>query len=159
MIAPKYFKVLRKLNSRLNDTKVNWAVTGSLSLMLQGLQIEPKDIDIKTNESGVYEIEKCFSEFVTKKVIFSIDEKICSHFGVLMIEGVKVEIMGDVQMRHENGTWEQPLDITAYKRIVEVEGMQIPVLPLEYEYKAYLKLGRFERVELLKKVLIGKDVL
>lgn len=136
---------------------MNRAVTGSLSLAHQGIQIEPKDIDVKTDESGVYEIKRRFSEFVTKKVIFSTEEKICSHFGALVIDGIKVEIMGDVQMRHENGTWEPPLDIQAHKRIVEVEGMQIPVLPPEYEYKAYLKLGRLERVELLNKILKGKD--
>jgi hypothetical protein len=36
-----------------------------------------------------------------------------------------------------------------------IEGIQIPVLSLEYEYQAYLKLGRIEKAERLKKWLQG----
>lgn len=34
-----------------------------------------------------------------------------------------------------------------------IDGMQIPVLSLEYEYQAYLKFGRVERAEILRKWL------
>ena len=69
-----------------------------------------------------------------------------------MIEGVKVEIMGDIQKK-VNDEWEPPVDINRYKRFVQIEGMKIPVLDLEYEYQAYLKLGRVEKAKMLKKFL------
>jgi len=72
-----------------------------------------------------------------------------------MIEGIKVEIMGDIQKRNKDGIWENPVDLEQYKRIVEVEGMQVPVLSLEYEYQAYLKLGRIDKAEMLRKWLQG----
>lgn len=53
------------------------------------------------------------------------------------------------------GEWEPPVDIRRYKRFVEIEGMKIPVLDLEYEYGAYLKLGRVEKAEMLRKFLEG----
>ena len=74
-----------------------------------------------------------------------------------MIEGIKVEIMGDIQKRLIDGIWENPVDLEQYKRIVEVEGMQVPVLSLEYEYQAYLKLGRIGKAEMLRKWLQGKN--
>ena len=93
-----------------------------------------------------------------KPVKFRKSGRIRSHFGALMIDGIKVEIMGDIQKK-VNGEWEPPVDITKYKRFVQIEGMKIPVLDLEYEYQAYLKLGRIEKTKMLKEFLEerGKD--
>ncbi|PNR87535.1 hypothetical protein X925_08860 [Petrotoga sp. 9T1HF07.CasAA.8.2] len=157
MIDPRYLEVLRKIYNRLNNTNVNWVVTGSLGFALQGMPVEPNDIDIQTDKQGAYEIERHFSDFVTKKVRFSSAERIRSHFGELMIDGIKVEIMGDIQKRLEDGNWESPVDLERHKRVIEVEGMQVAVLSLDYEYQAYLKLGRIEKAEMLSKWLKGKD--
>ena len=152
MIPQIHLQVLRKLYERLKDSNVNWVVTGSLGFVLQGVPVEPHDIDIQTNKEGAYEIERFFSEFVVEPVRFKESERIRSHFGALMIEGVKVEIMGDIQKK-VNDEWEPPVDINRYKRFVQIEGMEIPVLDLEYEYQAYLKLGRIEKAKMLKKFL------
>ncbi|MBU4603209.1 hypothetical protein KKA86_08970 [bacterium] len=148
-----YLKVLRKINARLNNTCVNWVVTGSLGFALQGVPVEPNDIDIQTDKRGAYEIERHFSEFTTKRVTFSSTERIRSYFGELMIDGIKVEVMGDIQKSLEDGSWENPVDLEQHKRVVEVERMQVPVLSLEYEYQAYLKLGRIDKAEILRKWL------
>lgn len=157
MLNPDYLNVLRKINTRLNNTSVNWAITGSLGFALQGVPVEPNDIDIQTDKRGAYEIERHFSEFVTRRVKFSSKERIRSHFGKLMIDGIKVEIMGDIQKRNKDGSWENPVDLEHHKRVVEVEEMQVPVLSLEYEYQAYLKLGRINKAEMLRKWLQGEN--
>jgi len=156
MIKPEYLCVLRKIYDRLKSENVNWVVTGSLSFALQGVPIEIHDIDIQTDKAGAYEIERLFSGFVSEKVRFSSTEKIRSHFGRLTIDGVKVEIMGDIQKRLEDGSWENPVDLNKHKKFVEIQGMKIPVLSLEYEYQAYLKLGRIERAEMLRRWLHGE---
>jgi len=157
MLNPDYLNVLRKINTRLNNTSVNWAVTGSLGFALQGVHVELNDIDIQTDKRGVYEIERHFSELVTRRVKFSSTERIRSHFGELMIDGIKVEIMGDIQKRNKDGSWENPVDLEHHKRVVEVEEMQVLVLSLEYEYQAYLKLDRINRAEMLRKWLQGEN--
>ena len=148
-----YLNVLRKIYTQLKDTNVNWVVTGSLSFALQGIPVTPHDIDIQTDEAGAYEIERCFSEYVVRNVVFSSTDKIRSHFGALLIDGIEVELMGDIQKRLEDGSWEEPVDLERHKRIVEVKGMHIPVLSLEYEYQAYLKIGRLERAQMLKELI------
>ena len=152
LISQIHLKVLCKLYEKLKSSDVNWVITGSLGLALQGVPVEPHDIDIQTDKEGAYEIERIFSEFVVKPVNFKESEKICSYFGVLMIDGVKVEVMGDIQKK-VNDEWEPPVDINRYKRFVQIEGMEIPALDLEYEYQAYLKLGRVEKAKMLKKFL------
>jgi len=156
MLDTTYLKILRKINVQLNNTSINWAVTGSFGFALQGLPVEPNDIDIQTDKEGAYEIERHFSEFMTKRVTFSSTEKIRSHFGELMIDGIKVEIMGDIQKRLEDGSWENPVDLKHHKKVVEIEGMQIPVLSLEYEYQAYMNLYRIEKAEMLRNWLQGE---
>jgi hypothetical protein len=69
-------------------------LTGSLSFALQGVSVEPRDIDLQTDETGAYAIEKLFQEQVVKPVAFWASENMRSHFGVLEIAGIKVEIMG-----------------------------------------------------------------
>jgi hypothetical protein len=156
-IDPTYLNILRQIYTRLKDSNINWVVTGSLGFALQNVPVTPQDIDLQTDEAGAYEIERLLSEHVTRNVAFSSAENIRSHFGALTIDAIKVEIMGDIAKRLEDGTWEEPVDLERYKQFVEVEGMQIPVLSLEYEYQAYLKLGRIEKAQMLQKVLQDRD--
>ena len=102
---------------------------------------------------GAYEIESLFSDVVIRKVEFSATERIKSHFGALQIDGVEVEIMGDIQKRGADGVWEEIVDLAHYRQMVEIEGLLVPVLSLEYEYQAYLKLGRVERAKMLRRWL------
>lgn len=148
-----HLKVLEKLYVRLKDRDIDWVVTGSLGLWLRGLDTEVNDIDIQTDRLGAYQIERIFSEFTLKPVAFSSAEKIQSHLGALKIDGIKVEIMGDIQKRDAEGRWDSPVDLREYREYVEIEGMQIPVLSLAYEYEAYLRLGRVEKAEMLRKWL------
>ncbi len=157
MLDPMYLNVLRIIYTRLKHTTVNWTLTGSLSFALQGIPIEPHDIDVQTDRAGAYEIERLFAEYLVKKVTFSSSDKMRSHLGALAINGITVEIMGDIQKRLEDGSWEEPVDPARHKRIVVVEDMQVPVLSLEYEYQAYLKMGRIERAQMIKQVLSKSD--
>ena len=69
------------------------------------------------------------------------------------MDGITVEIMGNLQKRFTNGEWGAPVDVERYKQVIRVNGLNIPVLSLEYEYQAYMQLGRRERAQLLKEVL------
>lgn len=151
MIDPAFIAVLRQIVTTLQDGEINWVLTGSLGFALRGLPLEPHDIDIQTDEKGAYEIERRFSPQVSRKVMFSASERMRSHFGALLIDGIEVEIMGDIQKRLEDSTWEAPVDLAGHKQFVHFAGMQVPVLSLEYEAQAYRKMGRLERAEMLRR--------
>ncbi len=97
MINSSLLRVLHQLYKHLRIDEVNWAVTGSLGFVLQGMDVDVHDIDIQTDKSGAYEIERRFSRYVVRNVEFSSSGKIRSHFGELSIDNIKVEIMGDIQ--------------------------------------------------------------
>jgi len=132
MIEPQYLDALRKIYARLKDCQANWVITGSLGMALQGMDIEVHDIDIQTDQRGAYEIESRFSEYVVKPVRYSVSERIRSHYGMLELDDIKVEVMGDIQKRIDEQMWEEPVKVEQYRRWVEIEVMKIPVLSLEY---------------------------
>jgi hypothetical protein len=155
MIDPRYLNTLRRICDRLNNRPLKWVVTGSLGMALQGMDIKIHDIDIQTDQNGVYEIERLFSEYVVKPVHYLASERMRSHFGNLEIDGVKIDIMGDVQKLMDDQTLEEPVNVERHLRWVNFDNLFIPVLSLEYEYVAYLKMGRIKKAEKIKNWLDG----
>ena len=114
------------------------------------MELEVDDIDLQTDASGAYEIEKVFAANIVRSVRFSRSDKIASHCGELNINGVKVEIMGALQKKFPDGTWESPVDVKRHRKFITFEGMTLPVLSLAYEEQAYRILGRTEKANQIK---------
>jgi hypothetical protein len=156
MLPETHRKVLEKILNRLNSEEIIWALTGSVSFVLQGINFEVNDIDLQTDKLGAYQIEQCFSKNVVQPVTFSSSEKIRSHFGALLIDGVRVEIMGDLQKYLPNGEWESPVDVESLREFLEVDNLRVPVLTLDHEYHAYQLLGHEEKALVLLRKLQKK---
>jgi hypothetical protein len=150
MIPAAHLHTLRMIVNCLKGKPINWTLTGSVGMALQGMPLEVHDIDIQTDKGGAYEIEGCLTEYVVKPVCYCESERIRSHLGMLEINGIQVEIMGGIQKRCENQAWEEPVRVELYRLWLDIERMQVPVLSLEYEYQAYLKLGRIEKAGKLR---------
>ncbi len=154
MIPEKHQHVLKQLVNILEAKKIIWALTGSTAFALQGLPFTPDDIDIQTTATGAYAIEQLFKRAIVKPVRYSETPRIRSHFGALEIAGVKVEIMGDIQTRaNDKGTWSDIPNIASLRVYITQQALQIPVLPLVYEYEAYLRLGRYDKAQIIKQAL------
>ncbi len=72
--------------------------------------------------------------------------------GKLAIDGLQVEVIGDIQKRGDSG-WEPPAHLPSLARTVEIEGMRLRVLPLAYEAEAYRRMGRLEKAALIQQYL------
>ncbi len=153
MIEPRLLGALRIIHHRLAGTDIVWAVTGSLGMALQGMDVSVHDIDLQTDRPGAYEIERRLSEFVAEPVRYTASESVRSHLGRLVMDALQVEIIGDMQKRLADGTWEKPVRVENCRCWVEVEGIRIPVLSLEHEYEAYRRMGRAERADRIKEWL------
>lgn len=153
LIPLSHLYVLHKIYNCLFHASIDRAIVGSLGLALQSIPVEVHDIDLATDAAGVYEIERLLAEYVVRPVELSSKGNIRSHFGALELDGIQIEIMGDVQLRGEDGHWASPTDLRQHRLYVEVEGMQVPVLSLEHEYQAYLRLGRVQKAQLIKEYL------
>lgn len=154
MIPAQHLGALRKILTRLEDCPHSWVITGSLGMALQGVPVEVHDIDIQTDQEGASEVERRFFEYVIQPVQYLESERIRSHLGKLKIDGVQVEIMGGIQKRLDDQRWEDPVEFERYRHWIEIDGLRIPVLRLKYEQQAYLRMGRVEKAEMLRKWLL-----
>jgi hypothetical protein len=154
MIPEKHAAALQIITARLEGCPQPWVITGSLGMALQAVPVEVHDIDLQTDQDGAYEIERRLFRFVKKPVRYKASERIRSYLGELEIDGVKVEIMGAIQKRLDDRVWEDPVEVERYRHWITVDGMRVPVLSLEYEQQAYLRLGKVEKAELLRQWLL-----
>lgn len=178
----RFHRALSRIIQTLQGRDIIWALTGSASFALQGVPVEVHDIDIQTDAAGAYAIQALFADKIIRPVAFLESPNIRSHLGAVEVEGVVVEIMGAIQKRirriNEDRTqdeknavpdqpghscsqlptpeWEPPVDVGALRIFARWEGYAVPVLPLEYEFGAYVRLGRFERAQLLRAFLREK---
>ena len=156
-IDSRYAAVLRKIYARLSQHDIVWAITGSLNFALHGLPVEVHDIDIQTDKNGAYKIEQLFAKFMTKKVTRCASKYIRSYLGAFVLDGMTVEIMGDIEKRAEGGEWGEPVNICDHRETITYNGLSIPVLSLEYEERAYRQIGRIDTAEMLREYLNDRE--
>jgi predicted nucleotidyltransferase len=135
-------EALRVISRVLKDRDIEWVLVGSTSLALQGVNVDPKDIDILTDKRGAYEIAILLKEYEIQPVTFSRSELFASHFGKFNIQGVPVEIMGDLEILTD-GSW---VNVTAdrlqSKHKCKIGDVEVPVSSLEKQLEFYKKSSR-----------------
>lgn len=141
-IPAQILGVLCWIVPRLEHVHPPWVLTGSLALRLRGVPLEVHDIDLQTTRAGAYCLQDAFANRVVRPVTFSSTERIRSFFGQLSIEGVRVEIMGDIEKKLPDGRWSQVLDLRREAIVFHWKGLSIPMLGLQHELEAYKLLGR-----------------
>ncbi len=155
MIEARFLSVLRQIVLRLADSAATWAITGSLGLALQGIDVAVHDIDLQTDRTGALEFERRFADSVIRPVVFSPSERVRSYLGAIQIEEVTIEIIGDMQKRLGSSPWEDPVRVQEHLVWLEREGMRIPVMSLEHELEAYLQMGRRAKAQMIRDYLMA----
>ncbi len=151
-------RALDTISGRLRGKGVRWALIGSTSLALQGVDLEPEDIDILTDRVGAFRMGLLLKEFETKPISFGELDIFRSYFGKYEIHGVRVEVMGDLEICTD-GEWVDISHRLESPGMVTARGMEIPVSPLEEQLEAYETIGRKKdqaKIEKIKQVLDRK---
>lgn len=136
---------------------LTWALTGSASFALQGMDVTAHDIDIQTDRDSAYKLGGLLAEYCVEPVRFCGTEKIRSHFGRFQVGEAEVEVMGDIEKRLPGGGWEKAPELGTVTEYVDFEGLRLPVLSLAYEARAYRLMGRAARAEEIEQYVRGED--
>jgi hypothetical protein len=132
---------LKKISQLLQGHDVEWLVVGTASLALQGVDIQPHDIDIISTKEDTFKIGEILKEFEIQPVKFGRTHLFESYMGVYEIDGLKVEVMGDFKEKRDN-EWFSLEERMLSPVIVEIDGIPIPVSSLENQIVSYEKLKR-----------------
>lgn len=138
------FSLINEYNKN-NSKKIIWALTWSLSLYLQWVDVNTStDIDILTDKFWSETIDKLLSNYTIKKSQYSWTEKFRSYFWIYQILWIQVEIMWDLQ--YLSNKWTRTKD-NLNKNIIEKKylWMNIPLFDLKYEMKVYKEMWRLEK--------------
>ena len=133
--------VLGAISELLDKAGVRWILAGSLGLAIQGVAVLAHDIDIISDAAGAFKIGELLHDHVIKPVEWSEGEEFASYFGQVSLNGVLVEIMGDLQA-WEGDSWHDLSSRLENPVLVRMEGIVVPVSSLEDELKSYRSSGR-----------------
>ena len=146
----KIIEALKEVYKILEKSNVLWILSGSVSLLIQGVNINPReDIDILTDENGSKEIYFLLEKYCVQKPQYSSTEEYQSYFGIYKINDVQVEVMGDFQYKLKNGNWSEKNHLHTIKRI-KYEDMELQVLELFQELQEYKNLDKLDKVEAIE---------
>lgn len=112
----------------------------------------PHDIDILTDKKGAFSINELLRDYEVRKFEYKESENLTSYLGEFRIEGIKVEVMGDLRIKRPNGICYKELVIRGTKN-AKIGEMEVPLYPLEKELEGYKILGRIEKVRKIEKAL------
>lgn len=141
-IKPAWKTALKKIVRVLKDNNVIYTIVGGASVALNGVRIPVRDVDIEMDADSAYRFQELFIEQAIEPVSYRASENYRSHFGRFEIDGIGVEVMGDLQRKADAG-WVNTWALTRHP--VNLEGEQVDVSWLEEETLAYIRRGRLER--------------
>jgi hypothetical protein len=144
---------LKIVYKKLKGSGALWILSGSTSLAIQGVEIVPNDIDVLTDKAGVPKIYELFEKHCLQApTLATATEEYRSYYGIYKIGKVKLDVCGEFQYRLKNGDWSIPNHL---HKIIwkDYEGMHLPLLTLEQEFKEYANLDKSDKVFKIKKAL------
>lgn len=153
-----FLDVIEYICIKLINTRILWALTGSLNHAMQGVNIKPNDIDIISDKSGIYAIEKIFRQYIAKPVCYSEQSSLRSHYGMLRISNISVDLMSDVENLLKSGIWDSHVGWQDNIQQIKFRNSIVPVLSLGYELATYRKLGLWKRADLISNKLAENQV-
>jgi hypothetical protein len=145
MLTKKFQAVIHKLTRDFKQCPYPWALTGSAGMVLQGMQMAVHDIDIQTTREGAVWISGQMKDNQVQPLHHWETTVMLSWYSRFKVEGISVEVIGDIQKRDQNGKFGIPPDLLKVIKYVDNGTIRIPVLDLTYEEMAYRRIGKIDK--------------
>ena len=156
VLADTHRHALELVCQRLVSTPVDWAVSGSAALALQGVPVSCADLDLATTALDAGAVERALAGHVIEPVGRRARGAIRGHLGRSELASIEVEILGDVQNLLPDGTWTPPPRLDEHTNYVALNGRRCPVLDLSYLRAVYVTMGRTDTVHLIDDRLLAE---
>lgn len=142
---PRWRMVLRKLAGELSQAGIGYTLAGSANLVLHGVPLLVQDLDLEMSAEAAQRFDERYASRAIMPLALRQDEHYRSYFGRYEIDGVIVEVMGDLE-RREGGNWKTTANV--HREELDLDGVAVQAAWLEEETLANLRRGRRERAAL-----------
>jgi hypothetical protein len=141
----------------LEDCTNKWALSGDVAEVISGVNVQPDHVTVLTTKEGCNEIVEKLARHViagpalverklereAKVGLKFYPIKIKSYTARFNIEGSRLNVHGDLQIKVGEWDWGDPLDCE--RDYVYVVGVKVPVVPLQVKSEIYNGLGWRDR--------------
>lgn len=136
-----------------NFKNTQYAIRGTASMVLQGLDMGVTDIDIVADKKTALKFNEVFKKQELDEVKYSESDKFKSYYGKFVINGALVEVMGQWQIKKDQ-TWSEIYDASDDEvDEIDLRGGKVRVTKLELELKMAGEMGRWNEFHKIKKQL------
>ncbi|MBM3233100.1 hypothetical protein FJZ18_02960 [Candidatus Pacearchaeota archaeon] len=141
MNEKEIYSALNRFLSIIKDEKLTWYLEGSVNLFVQGLPVEPNDIDITTTPESLERFRRILGILVTKD--FYIKDK-----GAYLLKASIEDIEFEIAVYEDRKN-------TSVKTIKNViwKGLILPTQPLPVALRFYKRIQRHDKVKLIQNFL------
>ena len=155
-------RIVIKLSEKLSGS--TYAIRGTTSLVLQGIDMKVDDIDIICDSQTALRFNELFKEEITDTIKYSESDKYKSYFGKMILDGILVEIMGELQINTSKNvegkskSWSNVYDGSDDEvNIISIDGVNIRVTRLEVELAMFSQMGRWNAYQKIKRQVEEKN--
>ena len=145
------------IGKALLDCKSKWAIGGDVAEVISGVNVQPNHIAILTTREGCDEVATKLAKYQlepshTAERELERDARVdVKHYKVRTksytsrfdIEGSRLDVHGDLQIKVGDWDWGDPLDFEP--DYVYVVGVKVPIVPLKVKSELYTGLGWTDR--------------
>ncbi|MDA4114225.1 MAG: hypothetical protein OK474_09285 [Thaumarchaeota archaeon] len=161
ILPVSFVKCMREIAPKLKASGAWWAFGGDLAEKFAGVTVIPKEVEILTNMDGIDKIHAALSEYKPTPVTLferklereaEIDSKSYpvlarSHRITLEVRGVPVVVDGEYHMKVGDWDWGDSLEFKP--SVVNVVGIELPVMPVRLSGEIYITLGWLDRSQMV----------
>ena len=158
IVPSAFIGALRILSKRMSGSKVWWAIGGETAEIMQGVHINPAEIEVMTTAAGAKEVVSRLQEYkpsdlaqVEKRLEREAEveqtrfpvfmRSLCSE---LFIQVPRCRIHGDYQIKVGEWEWGDVMEFDPIE--MNLAGALLPVMPLRLASEIFLTIGWGDRV-------------
>ena len=141
LLESKIYEILEIVLKKIKGKSFIWRLEGSFNLLVQGLKVSVRDIDITTNLEGISIFREALKDYLKKDFY---NEKTQAKSLVCDINKAELEI---------NSYNDKKLNF--FDKIINIswKDLNLPILPLEEAKIFYSLINKKEKVEIIDKYL------
>ena len=149
MINENFKKAIKIIHELMNENKIKWALVGSTNMKLQGINVNPRDLDIVVQLKDLDKIREIFSEYSASAV------KELEPFTDEPSWEVKLKIgVVEAQFFGQRNTGEYVRKLLANRSTkIKIDDIEIPCFTLEAEAQTYAETNREHKAHLIQEFL------
>ncbi len=149
MLNENFKDALKIIQKRLTENNIKWAVVGSTNIQLQGMSVQPRDLDIVVQLQDLKKIREIFSDYDASdiKELKPLTDELSWEVKV-EIKGIEIQIFG----QKNTGEYVSKL-LTNQITKLRLDNIEVPGFTLEAEAQTYSETNRKHKAQLIQEFL------